>query len=386
MDAPLANIVVLDFTRILAGPFATMTLGDLGADVIKVESVGQGDDTRTWGPPFLEGESTYFLAVNRNKRSICLDLKKEEDRQKILEIVKKVDVLVENFRPKTMERLGLSYETISNINPAIIYCSISGFGQTGPDSDLPGYDVIIQGEAGITGLTGFPDGDPVKVGTSIADLTAGLYAVQGILAGLYYREKTGKGTYLDISMLDSTVSLLTYQAGIYFATHKNPRRLGNSHPSICPYSLYHCKDGSITIGVANQTLWERFCKVIERADLVSNPLFATPSSRVQNRAVLDDIITKILAEKPKDYWIQRLREFGIPCGQVRQVSEVCENPHLKERGMIVEVKHPKAGIVKSLANPVIRKPPRLPPPLLGEHTPEILESFLGHKKGVHNEA
>jgi crotonobetainyl-CoA:carnitine CoA-transferase CaiB-like acyl-CoA transferase len=380
-EGPLAGLRIADLTRVLAGPFCTMQLADLGADVIKIEVPGGGDDTRSWGPPFVGGESAYFLSVNRNKRSVTLNLKSEEGSALLLELLGKCDVLVENFRTGTMEKLGLGYERLAETLPSLVYCSISGFGHTGPDRDLPGYDVLVQGEAGLMSLTGDGAGPPFKVGVSISDLTAGMMACQGILAALLERGRTGRGQQVDLSMLDASVSLLTYQASNYFASGEVPRRRGNAHPSIAPYSTYPCADGTLILAVGNDGLFERFCRAVGRPELRDDPRFSAASARVENRDALDGILDGILHTRPRDEWRALLEAAGVPCGAVREVDEVLASPQLAAREMVVEMDHPAAGRIRQLGCPhkLSRTPPSLrrAPPLLGEHTDEVLRELLG---------
>ena len=379
---PLSPYRIVDLTRVLAGPFCTMQLADLGAEVIKVEAPGRGDDTRAWGPPFVSGESAYFMSINRSKRSLTLNLKTPPGKDVLWRLLERSDVLVENFRPGSLERLGFGYEAVSERLPRVVYCSISGFGHTGPDSHLPGYDVLIQGEAGLMSLTGEADGPPFKVGASISDVTAGMAAVSGILAALLERERTGKGRHVDIAMLDVSASLLTYQAGIYFATDTPPKRRGNAHPTIVPYSTYPCADGTLILAVGNDSLFERFCQVIERPELFGDERFATAAARVENREAMDQILETVLAPRPRDQWIQRLRDQGVPCGAVRDVGEICTSPQLQARGMLGRVDHPVAGSVGQIGSPIVihggeELEPMRPPPGLGQHTEEVLEELLG---------
>jgi crotonobetainyl-CoA:carnitine CoA-transferase CaiB-like acyl-CoA transferase len=375
---PLRDIRVLDFTRILAGPFCTMLLSDMGAEVIKIEEPQKGDETRSYGPPFVEGWSTYFLSVNRGKKSLTLNLKHPKTKGIVLNLVQKADVLVENFRPGTMAELGLDYPTLSRINSRLIYCSISGFGQTGPESKRPGYDLIIQGISGLMDLTGEPGGKPLKVGTSIADLVTGLYAVQAILLAILNRERTGKGEYLDISLFESLVSMLTYQASLYFGSGE-PKRMGNQHPSICPYETFQAKDGSFNIAVANDRLWEKFCKAIGREDLIFDPRFHTNPDRVKNRPQLVQILNDIFQTNTVSHWVKLLDEHGIPAGPILSVSEVLSHPHLKERGMFMEFFLGEKPF-RFLANaiPVLRQVDgKKPPPALGADTETLLRDWLG---------
>jgi crotonobetainyl-CoA:carnitine CoA-transferase CaiB-like acyl-CoA transferase len=321
---------VIDMTRVLAGPFCTMSLGDMGAEVIKVEEPGKGDDTRGW-PPFVHGEATYFLSVNRNKKSLTLDLKAPDGQEILRRLLASADVVVENFRPGTMERLGFGYETLERANPRLIYCSISGFGESGPEAHRPGYDLIVQGESGVMDITGFPDGPPVKVGNSIGDLVAGMAAAQGITLALLSRSQTGKGQKVEIGMLDVMASLLTYQAGLYWNAGGRPARRGNEHPSIVPYEVFKAQDVYITLGVANNSLWDRTCKALDRPDLIKDPRFDTEANRVTNRKVLVPLLNEILGARPADEWLARLDKAGVPAGRIKSVAEVCESAHLRAR-------------------------------------------------------
>lgn len=378
---PLSPYRIADLSRVLAGPYCSMQLADLGAEVIKIEAPNKGDDTRAWGPPFVCGESAYFMSINRNKKSVTLNLKAPRGKEILWEILGHCDVLIENFRPGTMERLGFGYSVVSDRLPRVVYCSISGFGHSGPDSHLPGYDVLIQGEAGLMSVTGDEDGPPFKLGTSISDLTAGMTAVQGILAALLERERTDRGQHVDVAMLDVSAALLTYQAGIHFATGEVPRRRGNAHPTIVPYSTYPAQDGTLIVAVGNDDLFVRFCQVIGRPELADDERFATAATRVEHRQQLDRLLCEVLGQRCRDTWIEQLRQQGIPCGAVRDVAEVCASPQLKARGMLQEMEHPVAGKVGQLGPPVVlsRTPCelRLPPPQLGQHTEEVLGSLLG---------
>jgi crotonobetainyl-CoA:carnitine CoA-transferase CaiB-like acyl-CoA transferase len=382
-DRPLAGVRVLDLTRVLAGPFCSMILGDMGAEVIKVEEPGKGDDTRSW-PPFLGGEATYFLSVNRNKQSLTLNLKAPEGRDILTRLARKSDVVLENFRTGTMERLGLGYKTLSKLNPRLVYCAISGFGESGPEAARAGYDLVVQAESGLMDITGFEDGPPVKVGTSIADLVAGMSAAHGITLALLARHRTKRGQKVEISMQDAMAALLTYQAGIYFATGTKPSRRGNKHPSIVPYEVFRAADAYLTLGVANNSLWERCCAALERPELIKDPRYATETARVQNRDVLVPRLNEILGTRPADDWLKRFEEVGVPAGRIRTVAEVCESAHLKARGMIVTLPHPKAGELRVLGVPVrLHATPGkavTAPPLLGEHTERVLRNVLGFKR------
>ena len=297
MTQPLHGIKVLDLTRVLAGPYCTMLLADMGADVVKVERPGAGDDTRAYGPPFVNGESAYFMSVNRNKRSLTLNLKHADGLRILERLIAAADVLVENFRPGTMESFGYGYEAARQVNPRLIFCSISGFGHTGPKSALPGYDLIIQGEGGVSSLTGSPDGPPFKVGTSPADVVAGMMGFQGILLSLLARQQTGCGQKVDIGMLDCQVALLTYQAGIYFATGESPTRMGNQHPTITPYETYRCADGYINLACGNDSMWRTFCGALGRDEWTADARFATNADRVQHRKQLQALLEPVMRKR-----------------------------------------------------------------------------------------
>jgi len=376
---PLAGIRVVDLTRVLAGPFCSMALADMGAEVIKVEEPGKGDDTRGW-PPFAGGEATYFMAVNRGKKSLTLNLKAPEGQDILRRLIRRADVLIENFRPGTMERLGFGWERLRVENPRLVYCSISGFGESGPEASRPGYDLIVQGESGIMDLTGFPDGPPVKVGNSIADLVSGMAAAQGIALALLARERGGRGQKVEIGMLDVMASLLTYQAGLYWNAGGRPARRGNQHPSIVPYEVFQAQDAYLTLGVANNSLWERCCGALGRPDLAKDPRFDTEARRVQNRDALIPLLNAELGTRPAAEWLERLDRAGVPAGRIKSVGEVCESPHLKARGMTVTLAHPKAGPITVMGVPIrlwgTPGAASAPPPLLGQHTEEILTRLL----------
>ena len=380
---PLAGIRVVDLTRVLAGPFCAMALGDMGAEVIKIEEPGKGDDTRGW-PPFAGGEATYFMAVNRSKKSLTLNLKALEGQAILRGLIARADVVLENFRPGTMERLGFGYDTLRKSNPRLVYCSISGFGESGPEASRPGYDLIVQGESGVMDLTGFADGPPVKVGNSIADLVAGLSAAQGITLALLSRTRSGKGQKVEIGMLDQMAALLTYQAGLYWNGGGRPARRGNAHPSIVPYEVYQAQDAYLTLGVANNSLFERFCGAIGRPELARDLRFDTEAKRVANRDTLNPILNAELGTRPAAEWLERCDKAGVPAGKIKTVAEVCESEHLKARGMVVSLPHPKAGTVTMMGVPIrLWDTPgaaTVAPPLLGEHTEEILTGLLRYPR------
>ena len=379
---PLDGVRVLDLTRVLSGPYCTMQLGDLGAEVIKVERPQDGDDTRAFAPPFQGDQAAYFLSVNRNKKSMTLDMKSERGKGVLWRLIEVADVLVENFRPGAMDRLGLGYGAVNARRPSMIYCSISGFGDTGIYKDRPGYDVIVQGEAGVMDITGPRDGAPHKVGVAVADLVSGLNASQGILAALLTRTTSGRGQHVQISMYEAVAALLTFNASIYFATGNSPRRRGNEHPTIVPYETFEAADGWINLGVANDDLWQRFCAAAGQEALRADPRFAKASDRVRNRDVLVPMLRGIIKQRARDEWLRRLDEAGVPCGAIRTVGEVCEGEVLKARSMVAEMRHPSAGVVKSNKNPMHLSATPLdayaPPPSLGQHTREILTGLLGY--------
>jgi len=380
MPAPLVGIRVLDLTRILAGPYCTMMLGDMGAEIIKVENPDGGDDTRAWGPPFLNGVSTYFISINRNKKSVTLDLKKERGKALLASLIRASDVVVENFRPGTLEKLGFPWEEIHRLNPRAVFCSVSGFGQTGPRKSEPGFDVVIQGEGGVMSLTGEPDGPPAKVGASVADITAGMLAANGILLALFHRERTGEGQMVDVGMLDGQVALLTYHATGFFATGKVPPRRGNRHPSITPYETYKCRDGYFNLGVGNDSLWRRFCDAMSLTDIKQDPRFAVNADRVGHREALQAILDPFFAARDLQPTLAALRKAGVPCGPINTLDQVFAEPQVLAREMVVEVDVPQAGRTKVTGVPIkLSATPgavRTPPPSLGQHTDEVLESVL----------
>lgn len=379
MKKALDGIKVLDLSRALAGPYCTMMLADMGAEIIKVEMPGTGDDSRAWGPPFVEGESAYFMSINRNKKSITLDMKGSKAIEIIMKLIKGSDVLVENFRPGAMERLGLAYQQVKAMNPRLVYCSISGFGQNGPYRMLPGFDQVLQGMGGLMSITGEPDGPPVKVGVPIADITAGMFAAYGIAIALFTREKTGSGQMVDISLLDSQVALLTYRAGSFFASGEIPKRVGSGHPVIVPYQAFKAKDVYINIAVGNDQLWGKFCKAVGLEDIMNDPRFATNAKRVQNRNEVVKAVGDLIATKNGEEWLKILTDAGIPCGPIYTVDKIFSDPQVIHRQMVAELHHPKAGTIKVTGNPVKLSDtpgePSVAPPLLGQHTQEVLEGL-----------
>jgi crotonobetainyl-CoA:carnitine CoA-transferase CaiB-like acyl-CoA transferase len=379
--APLDGLMVLDFTRVLSGPYCTMLLADMGARVIKIEQPGRGDDTRAWGPPFVNGESAYFLSINRNKESLTLDLKHPSARRVLEPLLQQAGVLVENFRPGTMDRLGLGYDTLAGGFPGLVYCSISGFGQTGPRRAEPGYDAVIQGEAGLMSITGAADGPPFRLGVAIADIVSGMFAAQGIAMALLARARTGLGQRVDIGMLDATAALLTYQAGIYFATGTTPGRMGNRHPTIVPYETFPASDGEFVLAVGNDEQWRRCCDVIGAAALAADDRFSTNQARVRNHDTLRSLLIEKLRTRRRTDWVADLKRAGVPCGSVREVAEVLADPQLEAREMIATVDHITAGAMKVLGTPIkLSETPgavRLAPPGLGQHTDRILQEEIG---------
>lgn len=376
--AALQGITVLDLTRVLSGPYCTMMLADMGARVIKVEQPRKGDDTRGWGPPFINGESAYFLSINRNKESVTLDFKHPDGRAVLDALLARADVLVENFRPGTLTKLGLDYASLSEKYPRLIYCSVSGFGHTGPRWKEAGYDAVIQAEGGLMSITGSADGPPYRLGVAIADIVSGMFAAQGITSALFARERTGRGQDVDISMLDSVVALLTYQAGIYFANGAAPPRLGNRHPTIVPYETFRASDGDFVIAVGNDDQWTRFCGI---TGFPAEPRYATNRDRVTNYATLKPALDACLANGTRAHWIEKLKSVGVPCGSVRDLHEVFSDPQTQARDMLVELEHAVAGTLKVTGTPIkFSDTPgsvRTPPPILGEHTHAVLTAELG---------
>jgi crotonobetainyl-CoA:carnitine CoA-transferase CaiB-like acyl-CoA transferase len=378
---PLSGILVLDFSRVLSGPYCTMQLADLGARVIKIEQPGRGDDTRAWGPPFVDDESAYFLSINRNKESLALDLKHEAASRIVRALLARADVVVENFRPGTMGRLGLDFAALSESHPRLVYCSISGFGQTGPRRAEPGYDAMMQAEGGLMSITGAADGPPFRLGVAIADMATGLFAAQGVLAALYARERTGRGQYVDVAMLDSVVALLTYQAGIAFATGITPARMGNQHPSIAPYDTFTASDGGFVLSVGNDDQFRRLAELLGQPGLATDPRFTTNASRVMHYPALRPTLQRLFASWTRDALLQELTRAGVPSGAVRSVIETLADPQVHARDMIVELPHATIGNVRVLGNPLklSDSPPAVnrAPPTLGQHTRSILRNDVG---------
>ncbi len=381
----LSGTRVLDLTRVLAGPFCTMMLGDLGADVIKVEAPGRGDDTRSWGPPFAPGgEAAYFLSANRNKRSLTLNLKGEAGRRVLLDLIRWADVVVENFRTGTLAEWGLDPDELERLHPGLIYCTITGYGATGPYRERPGYDLIVQAEGGFMSLTGPEDGDPYRAGVAIADLAAGMFAACAILAAIAGRKPNAAGERIDISLLDSQVALLSYVASNYLVSGQTPRRHGNAHPNIVPYQSFRAQDGQFAFAAGNDVQWRRFCQAVGKDGWASDPRYSTNAGRLENRRELVAALGDLFANRPVSDWLTLCREIGIPAGAIRTLDQVFEDPQVRSRGMRVEVDHPSAGRLAMVGSPLrfSRRPVRVryPPPLLGQHTQEILTEVLGYSE------
>jgi crotonobetainyl-CoA:carnitine CoA-transferase CaiB-like acyl-CoA transferase len=382
-SGPLRGLRVLDLTRVLAGPTCTQMLGDLGAEVIKIERPEAGDDTRGFAPPFWPNtkESAYFLGVNRNKKSLTLDIAQAEGQEIVHKLLETCDILVENFKVGALAKYGLGYDQLRPKYPGLIYCSITGFGQTGPYAPRPGYDSLIQAMGGVMSLTGEPEGLPQKVGIPVADLFAGLYGCIGILAALRHRERTGQGQQIDIGMLDTHVAWLANQGMNFLATGENPARLGNQHPNIVPYQVFPTKDGHIVLSVGNDPTFERFCKATGQEALLADPRFATNAARVENRQLVTDTLTPVMQSRTTAEWVTALEALKIGCGPINKLSEVFADPHVQARNCVVQMPHGSGESVKVIANPVrLSATPadyRVPPPTLGEHSEDVLSGLLG---------
>ncbi|MCW9033199.1 MAG: CoA transferase [Rhodospirillales bacterium] len=383
----LGHIRVLDLTRILAGPWATQTLADLGAHVIKVERPGHGDDTRAWGPPYIKDEngaltqeSAYFQTVNRNKESLALDITSSEGQEILKKLMSKVDVVVENFKVGGLSKYGLDYDSLKQLKPDLIYCSITGFGQTGPYAHRAGYDVIIQAMGGLMSITGEPDdhpgGGPMKTGVALADVMTGLYSTIGILSALTHRDRTGEGQHIDMALLDVTVATLANQAMNYLATEEAPKRMGNAHPSLVPYQSFPTADGHMIMGAGNDKQFRDFCKEVGCSELSDDPRFTNNQARVANREILIPIISEIIATRTTNEWVETLEHLHVPCGPINNLDQVFDDPQVKARGLKIDLPHSTAGTVPSVAMPIrLSKTPaeyRTAPQLLGESTRSVL--------------
>lgn len=392
MIAPLAGIRVLDLSRVLAGPWCTQTLADLGAEVIKIERPGAGDDTRSWGPPYARDaagdqtfESAYFLSANRGKKSVTVDMADQEGQRIIRALAEKSDVLVENFKVDGLKKFGLDYASLSKLNPRLIYCSISGFGQTGPYRDRPGYDFLIQALGGLMSITGEPDGKsgggPVKVGVAVADLFSGLYATVGILAALNGRAVSGRGEHIDVSLLDVQVAMLANQSLNYLTSGVSPTRLGNAHPNIVPYEAFKTADGHIVLAVGNDTQFARFCECAGNPKLGTDAKFSTNPERVKNRTTLVPIVARLMQKQTTAWWLDHLNAAGVPCGPVNTIADVFADAQVQARGLRLDLPNAAAGTVPSVASPLVfgntRHSAASGPPTLGEHTGDVLSNLLG---------
>jgi formyl-CoA transferase len=388
---PLENIRILDITRALAGPYCTMMLGDLGADVIKVERPVSGDETRGWGPPFVgepygpyPGESAYFIAANRNKRSVTVNIQSKEGQEIIRKLAGMSDVLVENYRTGDLDKLGLGYNDLHKLFPKLIYCSVSGYGRTGPYADRPGYDAIIQGEGGMMSITGPIEGPPSRVGIPITDITSGMFAATAILAALRARDITGEGQLVDISLFDAHIALLTNVASNYLVGGAPPRRLGNAHPNLVPYDSFSARDGWFILGVANEKQWGQLCDMLNRPDLKADERFASNGKRVTNRVALVEELNQTFAQKNVDDWLADLVKAGLPCGRINSIPEVFDHPQAKAREMTLETEHTTAGTVRLPGFPykLSGTPAEIhrPPPMLGQHTEEVLINLLDYSQ------
>lgn len=376
MPGPLSGFTVLDLTRVLSGPYCTMVLGDLGARIIKVEQPRKGDDTRHWGPPFVGAESAYFLSINRNKESVTLDFKPAAGRDVLERLVGKADVLVENFRPGTLARAGFGWEAMHERFPRLVYASISGYGQTGPRSDEPGYDAVMQAEGGLMSVTGDPDRPGYRLGVAITDMVAGLYCAQGVTAALLARERSGQGQRVDVGMLDTTAALLTYQAANWFATGEPPQRQGNRHATIAPYETFTTADGEIVIAVGNDEIWKRFCQAAGLPELAGDPRFATNKDRMANYDAMRPPIDRAFRTATSAEWIARLNAAGVANGEVRDIGQMLTDPQLAARDMVQTLMHPTIGATRVIGAPIkLSHTPaslRAAPPVLGQHTDAVL--------------
>ena len=385
MNTALKGIRVIDLTEALAGPYCTMILGDLGADVIKVERPGSGDESRKWGPPFIGTESAYFLSVNRNKRSVAIDIKSNEGRVAMRRLLEKADVFVCNVRGiESLRKVGLDPDTVRAYNPRLIYCSITFYGQSGPKAGLGGYDIVAQGEAGLMAATGEVDGEPMRWPVAIGDLTSGVWSAMAIMTALYARQQTGKGQYIDQALLEGQLSWAQVMAGQYLASEERPARLGNRHANIVPYQVFRARDKHMIIAVVTQGHWHRFCEALALGDGVrDDPRFATNSDRLRHHPELIAMLEALFSREDADWWLEKIRSVDIPCGPINSLDEALNDPHVQHRGMVVELEHPM-GPVKVMGSPLrLDGTPvtyRRRPPLLGEHTEEVLGEYAGPAK------
>jgi formyl-CoA transferase len=380
-QGPLAGVRVLDLSRVLAGPYAAMTLGDMGADVIKIEQPGDGDETRAWGPPFAGGESAYYLSVNRNKRGITLNLKHPQGRAILLDLVRHADVLIENFKVGTLERMGLDDATLWQANPRLIHAALTGFGTTGPYAAYPGYDFVAQAMSGIMSITGEPDGAPMKVGVAIVDVTAALFTLNGVLAALYERTSSGRGQRVDCSLLQSALAWLANVGQNYLVSGSPPGRFGNAHPNIVPYQTFNAADRPLAIASANQRQFETLCRLLNRPELVADPRFASNADRLANRDALVALLQEVFVTKSADAWLALLNEGGIAAGPINTVPEAFADPQVAALNVVRTLPHPTAGELRVVAPPFSLSEsevgPRSAPPLLGQHTADVLRDVLG---------
>ncbi len=390
-DMPLEGIRVLDLSRVLAGPWVGQTLADLGCDVIKVERPGYGDDTRAWGPPFVKTpagentqESAYYMSANRGKRSLAVDMTKPEGQKILQDLALHCDIVIENFKVGGLKKFGLDYQSLSKINPKLIYCSITGFGQEGPYADKAGYDLMIQGMGGLMSITGETERQPMKVGVAVVDLFSGMYGVTGILAALFKRERTGRGDHIDIALMDCQAAMLANQATNYLVSGKVPHRRGNAHPNISPYEVFETSDGYMILAVGNDRQFEAFCDIAGCAEFAENPKYQTNTARVENREELVPFVQEILRGKPTDYWIKSLETVKVPCGPINDLSQVFADPHIQQRGILKEYTHPDGAQQQLVSTPIkygqAKSGAELPPPMLGQHTDEVLSDILGTEK------
>lgn len=379
----LNGVRIIDLTRVLAGPYCTMMLGDLGADVIKLEMPGSGDDTRSWGPPFAEGgESAYFISANRNKRSATLNLKSEKGQALLKELIKKGDVLIDNFRTGTLARWGLDYDALQQIRPGLIYCTITGYGYTGPYKDRPGYDFMVQAMGGFMSVTGPVDGEPTRSGIALADLGAGIFASNAILAALFARERTGQGQRIDISLLDAQVALMSYVASNYLISGDLPGRFGNGHPNIVPYQTFKARDQHFAFAAGNDGQWAKLCRAVNRPEWIEDEQYATNAARLANREQVAAMLNELFGSRDAEDWMEMCEEIGIPAAPINNLKQLFADPQVQARNLRIEAPHPTAGTISMVASPLnVPTSPthvRFPPPLLGQHTDEVLKTILNY--------